>query len=63
MSTLGLQAKLELGKAADKSQSQQPAVQGGSFDGLQHRLLLPAWLVIGFSVSYTHLTLPTNREV
>ena len=48
MSTLGPQAKLELGKAADKSQSQQPAVQGGSFDGLQHRLLLPAWLVIGF---------------
>ena len=48
MSTLGPQAKLELGKAADKSQSQQPAVQSGSFDGLQHRLLLPAWLVIGF---------------
>lgn len=48
MSTLGPQAKLELGKAAVKSQSRQPVVQAGSFDGLQRRLLLPAWLVIGF---------------
>jgi len=48
MSTLGPQAKLEIGKTAAKSHSKKATVQAGSFDGLQRRLLLPAWLVIGF---------------
>jgi len=48
MSTLGPQAKLEIGKTAAKSHSKKATVQAGSFDGLQRRLLLPAWLIIGF---------------